>query len=202
MPISQGRIFGTSTPADFQAGKSNEQLFSQLHGRFYSLAERGDLYMAHAIVTAPVVYTTAAGTGGPLLWNKSQTHNAVLLAVGYGQTVVTTVAAALGITGNDEQTVAPTSTTAIDSTENLRIGGRASRVTAYRVGTPAAAGNFLMPFAHAHTGALTTAPGVVNWVPLDGMIVLPPNTWASVAASATATTLVASISLVWAEVPV
>ena len=190
------------TVIDQLAGKSGESLYSQFHGKYYSQASRGNLFMAHAIVTAPVIYTTAAGTGGPLIWNGSTTHNVVLLAAGYGVTVVTTVAAALGITGAGGQTVAPTSTTAIDSTTNMLLGGAASRATSYRVGTPLAAGTFLLPFADVHTGALTTEPGSLHWIDLAGAIVCPPNRWVSLAASATATTAVAQLAIVWEEVPV
>ncbi len=177
-----------------------------IHGRYFEASSRGNLFVAHAIVTAPVIWSTEAGTGGPLLWNGSAATpgrqvNANLLAVGFGVTVVTTVAAALGITGGDEQTAAPTSTTAIDSTANLLIGGAASRCTTYRVGTTVE-NHFFMPFAHVHTGALTVDTTGIQWVDLAGMITVPPNSQASVAASATATTLVASISLVWEEIPV
>lgn len=185
-----------------RGGHHGEQIVSMLGGAGYELARKGRVFMAHAIVTAPVVYTTAAGTGGPLIWNGSTDINVVLLKAGFGVTTVTTVAAALGITGQASQPVAPTSTTAIDSSKNLLIGGPASKATAYRVGTPANAGNFLLPFADLHTGALTTEPGMMRWVDLDGIIVAPPQSWVSIAASATASTTVAQLALVWAELPV
>jgi hypothetical protein len=177
-----------------------------VHGKYYEASARGNLFVAHAIVTAPVIYSTEAGTGGPLLWNGSNTTvgrqvKANLLAVGFGVTVVTTVAAALGITGGDGQAAAPTSTTAIDSTANLLIGGAASRCTSYRIGTTVE-NKFFMPFAHVHTGALTVDTTGVQWIDLGGMITVEPGSFASIAASATATTLVASISLIWEEVPV
>ena len=71
----------------------------------------------------------------------------------------------------------------------------------YRVGTPAAAGTFFMPFGAVHTGALTVDNEGVEWVMLDGMMVLEQHKWASIAASATATTTVASISVIWEEIP-
>ena len=171
------------------------------HGWYYEASKRGNLFMAQAIVTAPVVWTTEAGTGGPLLWNGSSTVNANLIAVGVGCSVVTTVAASLGITGGISQTAAPTTTTAIDSTTNLRIGGAGSACTTYRVGTTVA-NTFFMPFMDLHTGALTVDTANMVWVRLDGMITVPPNCQASVAASATATTWVGNICLVWEEVPV
>lgn len=189
-------------PGAMRVGRQGEQIVSQLNGRYYELARHGRLFSAHANVTAPVIYTTAAGTGGPLLWNGSANVNAVLLAVTIGISVVTTVAAALGITGGSGQSAAPTATTAIDSRANLKIGGAASQATPYRIGTPAAAGSFFLPFANLHTGALTVDNLGSVWVDLGGAIVVPPQSWASVAASATATTTVAHIGLVWAEVPV
>lgn len=184
-------------------GVQKSLFVSEYHGRLYELSYRKKIFMAHAIVTAPVIYTTAAGTGGPLIWNGSTTVNAVLLKVGFGVSTVSTVAAALGITGNSGQTAAPTSTTAIDSSKSLFVGSnQASLCSVYRVGTPSSAGNFFFPFADLHTGALTTNVGAMNWVDLEGGIIVPPNSWASVAASATATTTVASIGLIWAEIPV
>ena len=185
-----------------RGGRAGEAIVSELHGRYYEQAVRGNLFMASAIVTAPVIYTTAAGTGGPIIWNGSSNKNVVLLAAGVGITVVTTVAAALGITGNTGQPSAPTSTTAADSRGNLLIGGDAAAATPYRVGTPVNAGGCFLPFMDAHTGALTVDTGVMRWVDLGGAIVCPPNGWVSIAASATATTLVATLALVWEEVPI
>ncbi len=167
-------------------------------------AGRGNIYAAYAAVTAPVIYSTAAGTGGPLLWNGSSGGakvNAFLLAVTYGMSVASTVAGAIGITGNTGQSSAPTPTTAITTVANLNIGGQSPACTAYNVGTVANAGNFFLPVGLVHTGALTVDTTDDNWVDLGGAIVVPPGAWASVAASATLTSAVMQIGLVWAEVP-
>ena len=171
----------------------------------YSYAKEGRVYCARAIVTAPVIFSTAAGTGGPLLWNDPAAPcavNAVLLGVTCALTTVTTVAAALGITGNSGQATAPTSTTAIDTTGNLLIGGKPSKCTAYRIGTPATAGGFFLPLLALGTGVLTTDNMELGFIPLHGLVVVPPGSWASIATSATATTTVAQLGLVWAEVPI
>lgn len=175
-------------------------------GRYFEASSRGNLFFATAIVTAPVIWSTEAGTGGPLLWNGSaasvgQRVKASILAVGFGVTVVTTVAAALGLTGGNGQTSAPTTTTAIDMSGNCLIGGAASRCTPYRIGTTTE-NDFFLALAHVHTGALTVDTTGVQWVDLGGLITVEPDSFVSVAASATATTLVASISLIWEEVPV
>lgn len=205
--VNYGTV-GPSTGSDganlpLRMGRTGEQIVTELHGRYYEQAVRGKLFMAQAIVTAPVIYSTAAGTGGPLLWNPPTSGvNAVLVAVSFGITVVTTVAAALGITGNTGQTAAPSSTTAIDGRSNLFLGACASACTPYRIGTVTNAGGFLLPFASLHTGALTTETGVVGFVDLGGSVVVPPGSWASIAASATASTTVGTFGMIWEEVPV
>lgn len=173
---------------------------------YYDWAKKGRLYAAFASVTSPVIYSTAAGTGGPLLWNGSGTGtavNAVLLAVGVGITTASGAGSALGITGNSGQTSAPSSTTAIDAVANTFVGGGITTplCTAYRVGTVTNAGNFFIPTHSLDTGALTTIGIGVEWVDLGGMIIVPPNSWASVSAAATATSAVCKIGLLWAEVP-
>ena len=185
-----------------RGGRTGEQIVSELQGRYYELAYRGNLFQAYAIVTAPVVYTTAAGTGGPLIWNNSNNTNVVLLALTFGSSVVTTVAGTLGITGNTGQTAAPTSTTAIDSNRNLKVGGALPKSTAYRVGTPSSAGNFFIPLVSFHTGALTVDTTIPGWIDLGGSVVVPPDSWVSVAASATLSTLVTQVGLIYTEVPV
>ena len=174
---------------------------------YYDLASRGQVFSAFAAITAPVIYSTAAGTGGPLLWNGSSQAgpnpvNAVILGVSCALTVVTTVAAALGITGNSGQTAAPGTTTAITTSGNLRIGGAPSRCNVYNVGTPSSAGNFFFPLIQLGTGGLTVENVDMGFIDLGGCIVVPPNSWASIAASATATTTVAQLGLIWAEVPI
>jgi hypothetical protein len=168
---------------------------------YFDLSKQGRVFGAQAIVTAPVIFSTALGTGGPFLYNPvGNPFCAVLLAVTCAATTVTTVAAALGITGNT-QAAAPTVTTAIDSIGNLRIGGVASRMNVFRTATPSSAGSFFLPLAQLSTGALTVENFANGIIPLEGAVIVPPGSWASVSASATASTLVAQLGLIWAEVP-
>lgn len=160
------------------------------------------VYMATAIVTAPVIFSTAAGTGGPLLWNGSVNVYARILKVGFAVTVASTVAGGLGFTGATGQTAAPGSTTAIDSTANLYLGGIKSSCTPYRVGTPTNAGTFFLPFAQITTGALTVTESSMNWIDVNRLITVPPGAWLSLAGSATLTTAVIQCGLVWEEIPV
>lgn len=175
---------------------------------YYDWARRGAIYCAYASVTAPVIYSTAAGTGGPLLWNNSnagnQTVNAVILAVGVGVTTASTVASALGLTGNSGQSAAPTSTGAITAVANTSpgIGPATPACNTYSIGTVATAGGYFLPTHTLDTGALTTLMTSIAWVDIGGIVVVPPGSWCSVAAAATATTAVCKIGMIWVEIPV
>jgi len=191
------------TTQPLRQGRLADVIVSELNGRYYEQCRAGRLFIAQAIVTAPVVYTTAAGTGGPLIWNGSTTVNIVPLAVSFALTTAATTAAfGLGLTGNTGQPSAPTTTTAIDGVRNLFLGGAAPNASAFRVGTVVNAGNFLLPFVGIHLGATsvdTTLPGFVD---LGGSMIVPPGSWCSVAATVTATAAVLTIGLIWAEVPI
>jgi len=192
---------GVNPPAAMD--RQGALLTSGLHGRYYEQVRRGNVFCARAIVTAPVIFSTAAGTGGPLLYNGTSAAsgvNLVLLGLSITSTVVTTVAAALGITGGP--TTAPGTTTAIDTSTNCLIGGATHQASAYRIGTPSAAGTFFAPLASVHTGALTVDNTNTAYIDLGGLFICPPGSFVSVAASTTASTLVAQMALFWEEVPV
>lgn len=165
-----------------------------------SAAAEGRLYTARAIVTAPVIYSTAAGTGGPLLWNGTTKTAARLRKVGFAVTTASAVIGALGFTGGLQGATAPSSTTAIDTSANLCLGSmNPSQMNVYRLGTVANAGTFFLPFASITTAALTAVGDNMSWIDVDGAITVLPGYWCSVAASATLTTAVIQIALVWEE---
>lgn len=175
---------------------------------YYDWAKLGKIYSCMATVTAPVIYTTAAGTGGPLLWNNSgvgsQSVVAAILAVSADVTTASAVAATLGLTGNSGQSSAPSSTTAIDAgPANTFIGGGGgpAQCNVYRKGTVANAGNFFIPTHTLDTGAITTVAMLPAWVDIGGIVLVPPGSWCSVSPTATATSCVANIGLVWVEIP-
>jgi hypothetical protein len=189
---------------------------------YYDLARKGQIFVAQAIVTAPVGYATAAATGGPLLWNgtgaagtnqfagggsysaNAAQVDAVILGVTWGVTTAeTTTNIALGVTGGAGQTAAPSSTTAIDGLTCTRFGTTvpSPQCNVYRKGTPSAAGAWFMSLATLSTTAVTAMPHEPNYVDLAGMFMVQPNGWFSVTASATGTAAVLQISLIWAEIP-
>jgi hypothetical protein len=184
---------------------------------YYDLARKGQIYMAQAIVTAQVGYGTAAGTGGPLLWNgtggttagvRNQQVDAVILGVSWSNSVASTVATMIGLTGGAGQTAAPTATTAIDGiTSTLIRGGTTATLGAgnscnvYRIGTVSTAGAWFMPLGNTPTTPLTAMDNNPDYCDLAGMFIVPPGSWIAVSSAATASTSVIQVSLVWAEIP-
>lgn len=168
---------------------------------------RGVIWSALATVTAPVIWSTAAGTGGPLLYNGSATAGgrgvtAFVLAITAGITTTSGVAGTLGITGGP--TTAPSATTAIDGIQCLRFVTGAPttpQCNIYRKGTVSAAGLGYLPIYDVDTGAQTVDTLVSSLQHLGGLIEVGPGNFASVAASATLTSAVMSIGLVWLEIP-
>jgi len=185
-----------------RVGKDVDHIVSEYQPRYYSQVLDGRVYTCTAVSTSTIIYTTAAGTGGPLLWNNSSTYNAVIMGAMIDVTTASGVAGSIGITGGFQGTTAPSSTTAIDAgPKNLLLGGPASQTTQYRKGTVANAGGFYIPLFTVSTAATSIQSGW-NYVDIGGLVVVPPQYYAAITASATLTSSVNNIALVWAEVPV
>lgn len=189
-------------PTGFPAGGIGELVVSEVLGKYSTLAKSGKLFTGYAVLTAPVIYSTAAGTGGPLIWNKPGSGvDCHILAIGVAGVVASAAAGAIGFTGNTGQTVAPGSPTAIDASGNSLVGGAVTQMGGvYRIATPTNAGNTFMPLFTVGTAA-TTAQFVSTWIDVGGGFIIPPGAWGSIAGSATLTTAQLSIGVLWAELP-
>jgi hypothetical protein len=194
---------GLANPSGIPSGGLGETVVSEVLGRYSTLAKAGKVFQAYAIVTAPVIFSTAAGTGGPLIWNKPNSGvEAHILAMSYALGTASTVAGSIGFTGNAGQTSAPTSTTAIDASGSTYIGGQTTQMGGvYRVGTPSVAGASYIPLVEVHTGAVTVDTTKPTWVDIGGTIIIPQGSWGAIAGNATLTTAVIGINLIWAELP-
>lgn len=191
---------GRTGIARVRGGYGAEMMISQLNARYGQMAQDGRLFLARAVVTTPVIFTTAAGTGGPLIWNGSSNKGVRPIAISYAITTASGVVGAIGLTGGTGQSAAPSSTTAIDSSANMLLGGTAGAATAYRIGTVATAGGWFWPLVDVTTAA-TSVPLGFTLHDLGGVPYVPPNGgWVSVAASATLTSCVLQIGLLYEEV--
>lgn len=190
-----------SVPAVMRAERSGGLVVQDVHGRLAEAAQRGNLFSAHAIVTAMVINSTAAGTGGPLIWNGSTNKVVSVLAAGAVITTASTVAGSVSLGTGTGQVIAPTATTAIDSTGNMLTGGPASQATAYRIGTVTNVVSRQIPFMQVSTAATSLPDTTINWVWFDGAVLAPPTTYVTITASATLTTSVINSFIIWEELP-
>lgn len=203
---------GLSLPAKAQTsgaqqgplGFANELLVSELMGKYATLVKAGKVFAAMATVTAPVIFSTAAGTGGPLIWNRPGSNlDAHILGVSFGAyTTATAVAGAIGLAAGVGQTIAPTTTTAIDAIGNMLVGGPVTGMGGvFRIGTVSNAGSQFFPLIAAGTGAITAIELAQSWIDVGGAMIITPGTWGALSASATLTAAVVSLGLLWAELP-
>jgi hypothetical protein len=211
MPLIQTSPF--SIPQKSQSGGNSvgvpsgilgELLFSEVLGKYATLVKAGKVFSAYALVTAPVIFSTAAGIGGPLIWNRPGSNiDAHILAVSFGGlSTATSVAGALGLTGNGGQAVAPTATTVIDGLQNNLVGGPSTQMGGvFRIGTPSNPGAGLMPLIALGTGAITAVEIEPSWVDVGGGFIIPPGSWGSLAGNLTLIAGVLALGMMWAELP-
>src|SRR5882762_2202380 len=95
-----------------RGGRGGEQIVSQLNPRYHEHVYRGKVFFATAIgIAANVIYSTAAGTGGPLIWNPPGSGvNVALLKVSFQVTTASTVVGMAGVTTGIGQILIPGST--------------------------------------------------------------------------------------------
>jgi hypothetical protein len=195
---------GSGNPTAVPSGLLGELAFSEVLGKYSTLVKAGKVFSAYALVTAPVIFSTAAGTGGPLIWNRPNSGiDAHILAASFGAlSTATTAAGAVGLTGNGGQTVSPTTTTAIDGIQNMLVGGPSTAMGGvFRIGTVANAGAGIMPLIAVGTGAITILEVETSWVDVGGGFIIPPGCWGSLAGNVTLTAGVLALGLLWAELP-
>jgi hypothetical protein len=191
-------------PTGVPSGYMNELLASEFLAKYSTLVKSGLVFSAYATLTAPVIYTTAAGTGGPFIWNKPNSGvDAHILGVSFGAlSTATSVAGSLGLAAGVGQVIAPASPTAIDATGNMYIGGPATKMgQVSRVATPTNAGSQFFPLIQVGTGAITAVTALPSWIDVGGAMIIAPGTWGSIAANATLTAGVLGVGLIWCELP-
>lgn len=182
---------------------------SSVAASYLDLAKAGRVFCSLSSITAPNAYSTTTALKGALLWNGTgplegsdnlSAVMAVILGVGIGWTTAPSATGVMGVAVGSGQTSAPSSTTQVTAVGNLRadVASNAPGCGIYNGGTVT---NAASAFLATHSISTAGAPSQPIWVPLDGLIVVPPGSFAVVAAQAAIASLVAEISLVWAEIP-
>jgi hypothetical protein len=185
------------------SGIVGESLNSSLLGRYSTLVKAGQVFYTSAIITAPVIFSTAEQLG-PMLWNRpGSSVDAHILAVSVGSpTVASTVAGAISYASNTQATV-PTTATALTVMNAYAGGGVSAMGGVFSTATILVAPtNVPFPLIAVNTGAITT--GVLastNYFDVGGMFQVAPGQVGYICGNATLTAGVFTIGLLWAELP-
>ena len=183
------------------AGAMGELSVSELLGKYATLVKSQKVFYTSAIITAPVIFSTA-GQLGPMIWNRTGSGlDAHILAVSVGSpTTASTVAGALSYASNTQPTQ-PSTATALTVTNAYSSGG-SSQMFAFSTATILVAPtNVPFPLVAVNTGAITTGSLTQCFVDLGGMFVVPPGNVGYVCGNATLTAGVFTIGILWAELP-
>jgi hypothetical protein len=200
---------------NMRLGQMGEQIVTQLHGRYYEQAYRGNLYMtggvAVAALSANTITLTATTTPIIGLWNPTTSPvNAVLLEAGMQLITVGNSAVAPG---------------AFVWAASLGNGAISTGIVPYSGKTLAAAGSYckgfhpgialtgltnnLVIFMASDFGTLVVAQGATG-TPIisppmkhvfDGSIIVPPGGCIALLNTISVTTVSIIARLLWTEVP-
>jgi hypothetical protein len=185
-------------------GVVGELGFSALLGKYSTLVKSQKVFYTTCIVTSPVIYTSASQIG-PVLWNKPASGiDAHLLGFSIGSpTTATSVAGSWGWTQNVQATQ-PTATITNLLTQNAYAGGGPSQLAGVLTTTGAVGilpTPVFIPFIGVNTGAITTQVIGGGYVDVGGMFIIGPGNMGCATVSATLTSGVFTVGLLWAELP-
>ncbi len=171
--------------------------------KYATLVKQQKVFYVSAAITAPVIFSTAAQLG-PMIWNKPGSGlDAHILAVCVASpTTAATVAGAIGWSSN-AQTTAPTSPSAAVVPVNAYAGGGASQM-AYVGGTATVIilpVPIFLPLVAVNTGAVSVNGVSTNWLDVGGALIVGPGTVGYLCGSATLSTMVVHLGIIWCELP-
>lgn len=179
-----------------RGGKQGDQIVSELHGRYYEQAYRGNLYG----ITGGLTTTTAGGAatftglivGNPVGSGVNMAVNKCFVSQGAALTAETEIGVMYG---------ANTTTASLATIFNRNPLGPASKCVANAGQTITAMTAFIV-WAGSGSGAITV-PGIipVNGVDFEGSLIIPPG-YALASYTSRVTTTALMFSFQWEEVPI
>jgi hypothetical protein len=223
MPVSFGLVQAPSnisladgTNNAVLQGKQGDQIVSELHGKYYTQAYRGNVYWgstALAGVTLPILSSTSPTF---VLWNQSTTKNLSLIRIQITPTTAMTTASGYGYAflpnaGSAVGTAAPVSAvTPITATRgpvlipNVAGQGLSGAVVASAATLTSAATIFRNNGMSAGTGAITApATQPILQEDFDGTLIIPPLCLMIVGTTITTSGQSATgVTAIWEEVPI
>lgn len=195
------QVVGDGSDPPLRSGRAGDLIVSELQGRYFEQASRGNTYNASNQAAQAVSVALATTYTGLCISNPlGNTKNCVLLSASYALTVAPAAIASLHLIGGYSATANVTHTTPLvaPGIQNSLLGtGPTSTMRADSAATIVSPGYVMSLQGGFTAAALPASPLAV--LDLGGQIVLPPGAWIAIGAL-TAVTGFGSFS--WVEVPV
>jgi len=219
MPLMQGLVlppsttsYGAATPVTFLAGKQSEGVTTQLHGKYYTQAINGNVYVGSTAAAGVIVPISSGVTPTFTVWNPAGSGvNASLICAYFSWSATTSATGALAYAwtanaGSGISATAPFVAFGTGTPQPALIGGSSAskcRLAVAGTTTLIAAATFLRT---AGVSLLTTPAATAGswWTArddIDGSIVLGPSSAIHVCGT-TAVLATVAITLIWEECPV
>ena len=200
-----GGVFGGSgTPVPFTASVSGSQRVNDAHGRYLDAVMGNRVWLLSSAAAAPTAYVGAAG-GTPLL----AVHNPLssgkvlaLLAIGFGQRAIATVAGQTALAAWAGVSVLPTgTTTAPRSALSYVASGSAGVGFVNAALTSSTALNLVLPVYTHYWATAAAAWSAPSMFLIDGLVVATPGNQIAVGVTVVPTTVTVDVSMLWEEIP-
>ena len=195
------------------AGRQNETLVSEVHGKWYTAGYRGATFMTSTLIAGITIPVAAATLNSKFtIWNPAGSGKmceliSCQLGLSAATTVVTTIGLAIqkNLSGTSGPPTAPTTQYALP----LGVGGQAAvgayaQLTLTNVAIPGVSAATAVPipfYPMFYFGAVTNVGANTFEHCFDGRIILQPDSLVAVCDSV-GTALTAVIGMTWAEWPV
>jgi hypothetical protein len=203
--LSQGQVGPTAAGADgiqlpLRQGRLGDQIFSELHGRYYEACYRRNVFHAANTSAQSVSVALATTYTGLLLSNPlGSSVNLALQKVGLGLSAAPAAIAPLGILVGYNGSTNVTHSAPVTALRSSFVGVGAAPVGLVdSSATLPTAPTLAMLLQHGFTAAALPSSGP-SLVDIEGSIILPPGAYAGIYALAAVTGL---WSMSWEEVPV
>lgn len=215
MPVIQGAVNPLSTVSSgagsnppVAQGKQNDLFVSQAHGRLYTQAVNGNVFIGSTLVAGTIIPISTATAATFVLYNPLGSGvNLELVSYTLGISVVTVIASPVGLGFSSSvggAVAVPTSVTTTTVRNGLLGAGKAAQGLIYTVATVVATTYFKTLFNFTATNATAgNALGPASYTyNFDGALVLSPGTLIQTCGLVAPSTSASTQDFVWIETPV
>ena len=206
----QKRFDGDDTPP--REGNEGQLIVSQLHGKHYESAMRGNMYIGNSAATGIALIVAATTGGHPTLWNPtgSGVNLSILkLELGYvsGNNAPGSLVWAITERAGAQQATAGAILTATKVAAQPAVFGGPSRSKAiwspttntFTAAPAVARSTGLSLFTGVAATAVAPFPMIADY---DGDFVIAPDTAVSLCSIQATTTSLLLVSVLWEEIPI